>query len=63
LTLTGTHSTTLAQFKKTVALIEQYGIDLKKLITHRFSLEQIGDAFEIYRKQEGLKIILKPAKD
>jgi L-iditol 2-dehydrogenase len=62
LTLTGTHSTTLAQFKKTVALIEQYGIDLKKLITHRFSLEQIGDAFDLYRKQEGLKIILKPAK-
>ena len=60
LTLTGTHSTTLTQFKKTVVLSEQYGIDLKKVITHRFPLEQIGDAFETYRKQEGLKIILKP---
>ena len=63
LTLTGTHSTTLKQFRKTVGLIDQYGIDLKKVITHRFPLEQISEAFEVYRKQEGLKIILTPGKD
>jgi L-iditol 2-dehydrogenase len=63
LTLTGTHSTTLTQFKETVVLSEQYGIDLKKVITHRFPIEQIGDAFETYRKQEGLKIMLKPGKN
>lgn len=62
LNLTGTHSTTLKQFKETVGLINQYDIDLKKVITHRFPLEKISDAFEVYRKQEGLKIILEPDK-
>jgi len=63
LILTGTHSTTLKQFKETVRLINQYGIDLKKIITHRFPLEQISEAFEVYKKQEGLKIILTPGKN
>lgn len=60
LTLTGTHSTTLAQFRETVGMMEQYGIDLKKIITHRFPLERIHEAFEVYRKQEGLKVIVRP---
>lgn len=63
LTLTGTHSTTLKQSRKTVVFVDLYGIDLKKVITHRFPLEQIRKSFEVYRKQEGLKIILTPGKD
>ena len=63
LILTGTHSTTLKQFKETIELINQYGIDLRKVITHRFPLEQISEAFEVYKKQEGLKIILTPGKN
>ena len=60
LTLTGTHSTTLSQFQETVSMVTQYGINLNKVITHRFPLERIHEAFEVYRKQEGLKVIVRP---
>jgi L-iditol 2-dehydrogenase len=60
LILTGTHSTTVKQFRDTVALVQEYGIDLRKVITHRFPLEQIHVAFDVYTKHEGLKVVVKP---
>jgi L-iditol 2-dehydrogenase len=61
LTVTGTHSTTLKQFIETVVLVDRYEIELKPIITHRFPLERIHDAFEAYEKGDGLKVVVEPS--
>jgi Zn-dependent alcohol dehydrogenase len=34
--------------------------DLGKVVTHRFPLGQIGDAFETIRAGTGLKMVIEP---
>jgi L-iditol 2-dehydrogenase len=60
LIITGTHSTTLSQFRETVGVLESNSIPLAELITHRFSLDEIQLAFDVYAKNEGIKVIIHP---
>ena len=57
--ITGSHGCTPEQHKKALALITEK-VDLSSLITHRFPLNKILDAFETAKSGEGLKVIVKP---
>ena len=58
--VTGSYSKTLLQFKKTLSLMDLKVVDLRRIISHRFSLEKAFDAIEIAEKQQGLKVIVIP---
>jgi L-iditol 2-dehydrogenase len=60
LTVTGTHSTTLDVFREAVESVRSNAIPLAQVITHRFPLEEIGRAFDVYAGNEGLKVIINP---
>lgn len=58
--LTGTHGSTPAQHKLALSLLENQKINLDFLITHKFKLEKIHEAFEIAKSGVGQKIIINP---
>jgi L-iditol 2-dehydrogenase len=58
--ITGSHGSTPRQHKMAVDLIEKSRINLAPLITHKFSLEEINNAFETAGKKIGLRIIVNP---
>jgi L-iditol 2-dehydrogenase len=45
-------------YPRAIALVEQGRVDVGSLVTHRFSLEQAQQAFEVAARREGLKVIL-----
>jgi len=60
LVITGTHSTTLNQFRETVSIVESKSIPLCEMITHRFHLDEIQLALDVYARNEGIKVIIHP---
>lgn len=58
--LTGSHGSNPRQHKIALDLIENGSIDLEYLITHRFCLDEINEAFDLARSGKGQKIIVKP---
>ena len=60
LIITGTHSTTLNQFRETARIVESKSIPLGEMITHRFNLDEIQLAFDVYARNEGIKVIIHP---
>ncbi|MHC4695875.1 MAG: zinc-binding dehydrogenase [Planctomycetota bacterium] len=43
-----------------IRMVEQGKIDLKRLVTHRFSLDEIGKAFEVMKEGVSLRSIVVP---
>ncbi len=60
LTLTGSHGSTPLQHAKAIELITKESDFFKKLITHRYKLDDIDDAFNLASAGEGIKIVIKP---
>ncbi len=60
LTLTGSHGSTPTQHKKALSVIEEDQDFFKSLITHRFTLENIEQAFEKASSGSGIKVLIKP---
>ncbi len=60
LTLTGSHGSTPAQHRKAIEIIEKNQNFFKLLVTHRFSLEDIDEAFKFASTGKGIKILIKP---
>jgi L-iditol 2-dehydrogenase len=60
LIITGTHSTTLNQFKETVNIVESTSIPVGEMVTHRFNLNEIQLALDVYARNEGIKVIIHP---
>ena len=58
--ITGSHGSTPRQHAMAMELIASKRIDLVGLITHRFSLDKIDNAFDVVRKQAGLKAVVFP---
>jgi len=57
--LTGNSGYTYGQYKKAAQLVTSHKIPLKKLVTHRFKLEQIHDAIAAWDdKENSMKIML-----
>ncbi len=49
--------------QKALELISTGKINVKDMITHRLSLDEIGKGFELASRGEGLKILIKPDKN
>jgi 2-desacetyl-2-hydroxyethyl bacteriochlorophyllide A dehydrogenase len=60
LTLTGTTGSSVEEYRTALALVGSGKIDVKSLISHRFPLGDIKEAFETARSRKGLKTIVLP---
>jgi L-iditol 2-dehydrogenase len=60
LTITGSHGSTPIQHSKAIDIILEKPEFFKSLITHRFKLNDISQAFKLASKGEGIKILIKP---
>lgn len=60
LNITATTGSTISQFIKSMEILENKKFDIRGLITHTFSLEEIEDAFGKVISGEGLKISIVP---
>jgi len=60
ITVLGTSMQTPYEFKKALDLMASGVIDVKPLITHRYSLGNGAEAFRVAMKAEGLKVIINP---
>ena len=58
--VTGSHGSTLRQHELAVKLIETGKVRVKPLITHRFPLEKIHEAFAAMEGRSGMKVIVNP---
>jgi L-iditol 2-dehydrogenase len=58
--VTGSHGSVPRQHKLAVKLLEVKKIRVKPLITHRFPLSEINNAFKAMDSREGMKIIVCP---
>ena len=46
-------------YPRAIRLVEKGLIDLRTLVTHRFPLERISEAFGVAQRREGLKVIIE----
>ena len=60
LTLTGSHGSTPSQHLEAIKIINENKSFFQSLITHRFSLDEINNAFNLASSGEGIKILIKP---
>ncbi|MCK5214141.1 MAG: alcohol dehydrogenase catalytic domain-containing protein [Candidatus Omnitrophica bacterium] len=58
--VTGSHGSTPRQHRHALELIVQNKINVADLITHRFPLEEIHQAFDVVKNKRGLKVLVKP---
>jgi L-iditol 2-dehydrogenase len=47
-------------YPRAIQWVESWRIDLRSLITHRFSLKESIQAFETAKRREGLKVVINP---
>jgi L-iditol 2-dehydrogenase len=60
LVVTGSRTQTSSSWQKAIALLHKHHLPLRELITHEFPLERWEKGFELVRRREALKVILKP---
>jgi L-iditol 2-dehydrogenase len=58
LRLIGTHDSTRADYEKALALMRSGNIQLTPIISHRYGLDDIYDAFSFAQRREGLKVMV-----
>jgi L-iditol 2-dehydrogenase len=58
--VTGSHGSTPSQFDMAMKLISSGRIKVSSLITHRFKLSELENAFSAVRDRKGLKVVVKP---
>jgi len=46
---------------RAIRLVESGAVDVRSLVTHRFSLEEIAQAFAVAQGREGLKVVVEPS--
>lgn len=47
-------------YARAIALVENGMVDVKSMVTHRFTLEEAARAFEAASSREGLKVVIEP---
>ena len=63
ITITSSYGAAPKDLQETIELIKNKKINIKDLVTHRFSLEDIGKAFNLVAKLDNsLKVIIEPNK-
>ena len=60
LLVSGAHGSVPRHHKQAVNLIASGKLDLGKFISHRFYLDEIGEAFRAAENKEGLRVMVKP---
>jgi len=60
LAILGAYGATPRQYQITMDYLDRRRDDLAAVVTHRFSLDGIGDAFETIRSGAGLKMVILP---
>jgi L-iditol 2-dehydrogenase len=60
LAILGAYGATHRQYRITMDYLDRRQEDLARVVTHRFSLERIADAFETIRSGAGLKMVILP---
>jgi L-iditol 2-dehydrogenase len=58
LRLVGSHDSTRADFEKALALLGSGGVKVDSVISHRYPLDQIYDAFSFANARTGLKVVV-----
>jgi L-iditol 2-dehydrogenase len=58
--VTGSHGSTPRHHAMAVKLLEQGMVRTAPIVTHRFPLRQIHDAFEAMESRHGMKVIVRP---
>jgi len=61
--VTGSHGSTPRQHEMAVELLERGMVRVEPLITHRFPLTDIHEAFRVMESREGMKVIVHPHGD
>jgi threonine dehydrogenase-like Zn-dependent dehydrogenase len=46
-------------YPRAIELVASGKVDVKSLVTHRFPLERVAEAFEVAQRREGLKVIIE----
>jgi len=59
--ITGSYGSNMFQFKTAVNLIKGHKIPIKELITHKFKLDEIVEAFKTVMSMQGLKVVIIPS--
>ena len=60
LAILGAYGATHRQYRITMDYLDRRQADLAPVVTHRFPLERIGEAFETIRSGTGLKMVIVP---
>ncbi len=63
LLVTGSHDFTPHHFSTALKLIQYRIVDVRPLISHRFDLDRVRDAFELAASRGGLKSMVLPARE
>jgi L-iditol 2-dehydrogenase len=48
-------------YPRAIRLVETGAVELGPLVTHRFPLERVGEAFTVAAAREGLKVVVEPS--
>ncbi len=46
-------------YPRAIELVSKGMVDVRSIVTHRFSLEQTDEAFRVAERREGLKIMIE----
>lgn len=60
LAILGAYGATPHQYKVTMDYLDRRQDELGKVVTHRFPLAQIEEAFSTIRSGAGLKVVIEP---
>jgi L-iditol 2-dehydrogenase len=60
LAILGAYGATHRQYRITMGYLDRRQDELAKMVTHRFGLEEIEQAFETIRSGTGLKVVVLP---
>ena len=58
--MTGSTAYTRQDYMEAAELVRSRRIELEKLVTHRFHIEEFDKAYEVSKSGEGLKICIVP---
>jgi len=61
--VTGSLGSVWTSWKNALELVETGSINLKKLVSHRFSIDEWEKAFRVFEDKEGMKVLMHPQPD
>ena len=50
-------------YPRAVRMVESGTVEVRSLVTHRYPLERVGEAFALAQRREGLKVVVTPVEE